>query len=188
MSSKDKLFQLLYKNSFLYDPNKRFKLSSGKYSDFYIDGKKTTLTGEGMALVGEVIWKEIKNLNIDAVGGLTLGADPIVCAVVMQAFKDGKKIDGFIVRKEPKGHGTKSWIEGNIKKGMKVVIVEDVVTTGASALKAIERAEEAGLKVIKVIILVDREEGGKQAIEEKGYDCLAIFSRSDFMKLHKKDA
>jgi len=137
-----------------------------------------------MTLIGKVFWEEIKNMNIDAIGGLTLGADPIVCAVVMEAARKGKEINGFIVRKEPKGHGTKRFIEGNIKKGMKVVIVEDVVTTGTSVLKAIKRAEEAGLKIIKVITLVDREEGGKKIIEREGYNFSSIFTRSDFFRLH----
>ena len=182
MDTRKKLWKLLYKNSFLYDPIKGFNLSSGGHSDVYFDCKKTTLTSQGMILVGQLFWEEIKGTTVEGVGGLSLGADPIVCATVMHAAREGKEITGFLVRKKPKKHGTQRWIEGLIKKGMKVVIVEDVVTTGGSVLKAIFRAEEAGLQVIKVITLIDREEGGRTVIEGKGYEYIPIFTRSDFIK------
>lgn len=186
MEAKKRLLKLLYKNSFLYDPIKGFTLTSGKKSGVYFDCKKTTLTSKGMVLVGQLFWQRIKGLDIKAIGGLSLGADPIVCATVMQAAKEGEAIDAFLVRNEPKGHGTKGWLEGNIKEGIKVVIVEDVVTTGGSVLKAISKAEEAGLKVIKVIMLIDREEGGREAIETKGYECDTIFRHLDFMEFKKE--
>jgi len=182
MDTRKKLWKLLYKNSFLYDPIKGFNLSSGGHSDVYFDCKKTTLTSQGMMLVGQLFWEEIKGTTAEGIGGLSLGADPIVCATVMYAAREGKEITGFLVRKEPKKYGTQRWIEGLIKKGMKVVIVEDVVTTGSSVIKAIFRAEEAGLQVIKVITLIDREEGGRTVIEGKGYEYIPIFTRSDFIK------
>jgi len=186
MSARKELWRLLYKNSFLYDPIKGFNLSSGGHSDVYFDCKKTTLTSQGMMLVGQLFWEEIKGTLAEGIGGLSLGADPIVCATVMHAAREGKEISGFLVRKEPKKYGTQRWIEGLIKKGMKVVIVDDVVTTGSSVIKAIYKTEEAGLEVIKVITLIDREEGGKTVIEGKGYEYIPLFTRSDFIKLKEK--
>ena len=182
MEAREKLLKLLYKNSFMYDSDKGFKLSCGAHSDVYFDCKKTSLTSEGLMLIGELFWEEIKNLDVEAIGGLTLGADSIVCATAMHAAIKGRKIDAFIVRKEAKKHGTQRWIEGNIRKGMKVVIVDDVVTTGASTLKAIQKAKEAGLEILKIVVLIDREEGGREAIERQGYEYVSIFTRSDFIR------
>jgi len=117
-----------------------------------------------MYLIGELIFSLISSSKPDAIGGLTLGADPIAYAVCLTSYLKGTSIKAFTVRKEPKGHGTKQWIEGDIKEGERVVIVEDVVTTGGSTIKAITRAQAAGLEVIKVVTLIDREEGGKEAI------------------------
>jgi len=151
-----------------------FTLASGKKSDFYIDCRKVTLDPAGAKLVGKLILDKIKGLKIDAVGGLTLGADPIVGAVITLG-----NIPGFIVRKQEKEHGTKQKIEGHIEPGWRVVIVEDVATTGSSALQAIRAAEEAGAKVSKVIALVDREEGSREALA--GYDFDTIFKKSELM-------
>ncbi len=151
-----------------------FTLSSGKKSGFYVDCRKVTLHPEGAKLIGKIILDKIKGAKVDAVGGLTLGADPITSSVVMLS-----DIPGFIVRKKEKEHGTKQKIEGMIAPGWNVVIVEDVATTGASALDAIRAAEEAGAKVVKVIAIVDREEGASEAL--KNYDFDPIFRRSEFM-------
>lgn len=186
MKAKQKLLRLLYRDSFKYDPNKGFKLSCGKRSDRYFDCKQTSLSPEGLSLIGQVLWSEIKNLNIDAIGGLTLGADPLVCSTAIYAAQKGKSIGAFIVRKKTKKYGTQKWIEGKIKSGMRVIIVDDVVTTGNSTLEAIKRAEEAGLKVIKVVVLIDREEGGRENIEQKGYKYTSIFTYSDFVQLMKE--
>jgi orotate phosphoribosyltransferase len=117
----------------------------------------------------------------EAVGGITLGADPIVTAVSLTSALRGKPIPAFIIRKEPKKHGTAQWVEGtkNLKPGMRVAIVEDVVTTGASTLRAIERAEGAGLSVSRVLAIVDRNEGGAATIAEKGYRLEAMFLKED---------
>ena len=151
-----------------------FTLSSGKKSDFYIDCRKVTLHPQGAKLIGKIILEKIKGLKVDAIGGLTLGADPITGAVVTLS-----NIPGFIVRKKEKEHGTKQKIEGIIAPGYNVVIVEDVATTGASALQAIEAAEAIGAKVIKVISVVDREEGAAEAL--KGYDFEPIFKKSELI-------
>lgn len=152
----------------------KFTLASGKTSDFYIDCRKVTLDPQGAKLIGTIILDKIKDLKVDAVGGLTLGADPITSAVVTIG-----DIPGFIVRKKGKEHGTKQKIEGLIEIGWKVVIVEDVATSGSSALQAIKAAEEAGAKVIKVIAIVDREEGAAETL--KNYDFDPIFKKSDLM-------
>ena len=152
----------------------KFTLASGKSSDFYIDCRKVTLDPQGAKLIGNIILEKIKGLKADAVGGLTLGADPITAAVVTLG-----NLPGFIVRKKGKEHGTKQKIEGMIEAGWKVVIVEDVATSGASALQAIKAAEEAGAKVAKVISIVDREEGATETL--KNYDFDPIFKKSDLM-------
>jgi orotate phosphoribosyltransferase len=152
-----------------------FTLSSGKTSDFYLDCRKVTLHPRGAKLIGQIILEKIKGLKVDAIGGLTLGADPITSAVVTLS-----DFPGFIVRKEEKAHGTKQKIEGIIEPGWNVVIVEDVATTGESALKAIKAAEDAGTKVVKVIAVVDREEGAAAAL--KDYDFDPLFKKSELVQ------
>lgn len=151
-----------------------FILSSGKKSNFYIDCRKITLHPEGSRLIAKIIMEKIKGLKVDAIGGLTLGADPITSSVV--AISD---IPGFIVRKKEKEHGTKQKIEGHIKAGWNVVVVEDVATTGASALQAIEAVEAVGAKVVKVIAVVDREEGAAEVL--KNYDFDPIFKKGGLL-------
>ena len=149
-----------------------FTLSSGKKSDFYVDCRKITLHPQGARLIARIILEKIKGLKVDAIGGLTLGADPITSSVV--ALSD---IPGFIVRKKEKAHGTQQKIEGIIGPGFNVVVVEDVATTGASALQAIEAVEAIGAKVVKVISVVDREEGAAAAL--KNYDFDPIIKKSE---------
>ena len=158
-------------------------LASGKPSTFYIDCKQAVLTAEGHHLVGEVICDLLANVapDVKAVGGLTMGADPIASAVATVSWQLGRPIDAFYVRKEPKGHGTQKWLEGDktVVAGTKVAIVEDVCTTGGSTLKAIERARLHGLEVVRVIALVDRGEGGREAVEKEA-PFNALFSAHDF--------
>ncbi|MBI5701613.1 orotate phosphoribosyltransferase [Candidatus Saganbacteria bacterium] len=151
-----------------------FTLSSGKKSNIYIDCRKITLHPKGARLIAKIILEKIKGLKVDAIGGLTLGADPITSSVV--ALSD---IPGFIVRKKEKEHGTKKRVEGIIAPNYNVVIVEDVATTGGSALEAIKAVKELGVKVIKVISVVDREEGSTEAL--KDYDFDPIFKISDLL-------
>ncbi len=158
-------------------------LASGRRSNFYFDGKQTTLHSRGGLLVGQAFWEEVKQFGetIDGVGGLTLGADPIATATSIAAQLDGSNVHAFIIRKEPKGHGTGQWLEGrkNLPSGSKVVIVEDVTTTGGSSMKAVERAEEEGLEVVGIITLVDREEGAREAIEGAGQVLRTVFTKSE---------
>jgi orotate phosphoribosyltransferase len=163
---------------------RKVTLSSGKESDFYIDCKRTALTAEGHFLIGRELFAAIREKapGATAVGGLTLGADPIASAVSLTSYLSGVPLTALIVRKEPKGHGTGQWVEGRVlvEAGTQVAVVEDVVTTGASTLRACERIELEGLKVAHVFALVDREEGGREAVEAKGYRLSALFTRRDF--------
>ena len=176
-----RLLELLRTHAF---ERKQITLSSGKQSDFYIDCKQVTLTAEGHFLVGQLFRAVIARVapTAEAVGGLTLGADPLVSATSLMSFLAGKPMHGFLVRKEPKGHGTGQWLEGRtrLRAAMPVVILEDVVTTGASTLRAIERARAAELDVVHVVALVDREEGGREAVEAHA-PLTALFGRSNFL-------
>ncbi len=181
------LLQVLYVRSFKYDPEGGFTLSSGQKSDVYIDVKKTSLSSEGMQLVGYACYQELKLAPVDGIGGLTLGADPIAYATAMVSTQYGKPLDVFVVRKEPKGHGTQQWIEGNLQAGANVAIIEDVLTTGASAIQAVKKAREAGLNVIGVLALVDREEGGADnVLKECNCKVKSLYKKSDLMELHEK--
>lgn len=181
MTEKQRLKKIIIELSY---EKRNVTLASGRQSDFYFDGKQTTLHPEGGYLTGKLFFEAIKDVEgVEGVGGLTLGADPIATATSVVSFLEGKPVPGFIIRKEPKGHGTGAWLEGrkNLKPGSRVVIVEDVVTSGGSSLKAIKRAEEEGLKVLGVVTLVDREEGGRENIEAEGYWLKSIFTKAEIL-------
>ena len=139
-----------------------FTLASGKKSTYYIDLKEVTLDGEGISLVGKALYPVVKSWGVDAVGGLELGAVPISTAVCMVAAMEGENLRNVIVRKEAKGHGTRKMVEGSLFPGMKVAVVEDVVSTGGSSLRAVRWLREAGLEVAGVVAVVDRLMGGSQ--------------------------
>lgn len=183
MNEREKLKELLKKNSLKFGD---FILASGKRSNHYFDSKLTTLTAEGSYLVGKCFFEIIKRNNIEAdlIGGMTLGSDPIVTAVALISHIEGKPINAFIVRKEPKGHGTQNFLEGFVEKNQKAIIVDDVVTTGGSTFKAIEKAESFGLKVVAVIALLDREEGGGEELS-KNYPFYPIIRKSEIMQEEK---
>jgi orotate phosphoribosyltransferase len=159
-------------------------LSSGLKSNFYIDCKQVSLDAEGHFLIGQLFRTVIEAVAPTAagVGGLTLGADPLASAVSTMSFLAGKPLHAFIVRKEPKGHGTSQWVEhgSRLPTGSPVVILEDVITTGASTLRAIERARGAGFDVVHVVALVDRLEGGGDAVVAQS-PLTALFTRKDFL-------
>ena len=180
VKQRDRLLELLRNRAFA---EREVTLSSGKKSNFYIDCKQVSLMAEGAALIGELFHALVEASAADAVavGGLTLGADPLATATSIASFRAGKPRDAFIVRKEPKGHGTNQWLEtAGLVPGAKVVILEDVVTTGASTLRAIERSRESGLVVLRAIALVDRLDGGREAVE-KECPLTALFSKTDFL-------
>ena len=183
---REKLLEIIYRRSFRYDPEFGFKLASGKSSDVYIDLKKTVLSSEGMEFTGSVIYDLLKGSGIVGIGGLTLGADPIAYAAAMVSNIDGVPLDVFIVRKEVKGHGTKRKVEGSLGEGDKVCIVDDVITTGGSTIKAIEGARSAGLEVVKVVALVDRQEGGGENIfKASGIELEAAFTKAELLEFGK---
>jgi len=146
----------------------QFQLASGRVATYYLDGKQVTLDAEGAALVAQGLLEKLAEHLPHAVGGLTLGADPIVGAMLAIAGMRGLALRGFLVRKEPKGHGTQRYIEGPVLPGDRVVIVEDVMTTAGSSLVAAERATEFGLKVERVLAVIDRLEGGREALQARG--------------------
>ena len=157
-----------------------FTLASGKKASYYLDGKQVTLDSFGAMLVAEGILSLLGDKLPAAVGGMSIGADPIAAAVVTLAGVRGLPLKGFMVRKEAKGHGTNRYLEGPVQPGDEVVIVEDVVTTGGSSLLAIERCEEFGLKVARVIAIVDRLEGGAEAFGARGYQLSSLLTIRDF--------
>ncbi|MFZ4855701.1 MAG: orotate phosphoribosyltransferase [Desulfuromonadaceae bacterium] len=181
MSEREQLKKIIMELSY---EKRLVTLASGRQSDFYFDGKQTTLHAEGGFLVGKLFYDAIKDVEgVQAVGGITLGADPIATATSIAAHLAGQSMHAFIIRKEPKGHGTGQWLEGrkNLPAGTRVVIVEDVVTTGGSSMKAVRRAEEEGLVVLGIVTLVDREEGGRENIEAEGYWLKALFTKSQLV-------
>ncbi|MFB3766005.1 MAG: orotate phosphoribosyltransferase [Methanotrichaceae archaeon] len=154
-------------------------LSSGKMSKYYIDCKRVTLTPEGAYLTAKIMLEMVRP-EISAVGGLTLGADPIVSSIAVLSHIQERNLSALIVRKEPKKHGTMSFVEGPaLEKGSKIAVVEDVVTTGTSIIKAIKRVEAAGYKPVQVIAILDRQEGGREALKAEGFDLESIFTRDD---------
>jgi orotate phosphoribosyltransferase len=179
-NSNEKLFNILYTRAFKYSDNPPFTLTSGAISPYYFDCKAATLDPEGCTLIGQLIFQKIKEWDIDAVGGLTLGADPISLSIALEAFKNNAFIYPLIVRKEPKKHGTQKWIEGILDKVKKVMAIDDVITTGKSTIQAIEKLRESGLIVEKAFVIIDREEGGRENIEKIGVEVLSLFKRSDF--------
>lgn len=158
-----------------------FTLASGRTSHYYVDGRKVTLAAEGAALIGAGVLEAIADLpGVAAVGGLTMGADPIVGATLAVAGAGARPgLRGFLVRKEAKVHGTGQLVEGPVESGMDVVIVEDVATTGGSALKAVEAAEAIGAKVVRVVALLDRLEGAAAAFAARGIDFRALATIRD---------
>lgn len=191
---KDRLIRLIYEKAFKYSEEPVFKLASGSMSNYYFNCKTVTLNPEGMYLIGNIVFEMVRDFNIKGIGGLTLGADPIADAVAYTSYLKEKPIEAFVVRKSAKSHGTMQWIEGNVKAGDRVVIVDDVITTGKSTIEAIARAKEAGLQIVKVIALVDRQEGGYEnivkALEDIKVDYKlveSVITRDDVMALYKKN-
>lgn len=182
MDERQRLKELLLAKSYREGT---FTLTSGKTSDFYIDGKQTTLDAEGGYLCGRLLYELIREETgpIAGVGGMTLGADPLVTAVSIVSHLNKHPIPAFIVRKEAKGHGTGNFIEGkaNLAPGCRVALVEDVVTTGGTLIQVIKRVEDEGFKVGLVATVVDRQEGGAETLAGHGYPLKAIFTRAQLI-------
>ena len=181
---KEQLRALLQEKSVCHG---NFTLASGAKSDFYVDARVTTLDPRGACLIGELGWQLVKETasklgrHVNAIGGLTLGADPVALSIGMAAQLEDPStpLQVFTVRKSVKEHGRLKRIEGNFSPGDSVVVVDDVITTGGSTIQAIDAIEEAGGHIAFVVVLVDREEGGREAIERRGHMVVPIFTRSD---------
>ncbi len=182
MDYREKLKEMIKERALKVADKPIFKLSSGKMSTYYMDLRTITLDPEGGYIIGNLIFEMVKDKNPDAIGGLTLGADPISYATSMISYIKKQPIKPFVVRKEPKGHGTGKQIEGNVQPGEKVFIVEDVVTTAGSSLKAAKVAKDFGLEILGIIAIVDREEGGEENIKKEGFEFFPIFKISEFLK------
>lgn len=180
MSPDPRLVSLLVERSL---SRGTFTLSSGKTSTYYVDARLTTMSPEGQALIGVLGLAALASRGIrpDCVGGLTLGADPVAYAIAHASAATSNPIRAFTVRKEPKAYGTAKLIEGPFRAGDRVVVVEDVITTGASAQRAIRAVRDAGGSVIGVLAVVDREEGGRATLEEEGVPILTLSSISDLL-------
>lgn len=178
MYEKDALIAIIRQKALKFG---QFTLASGKKATYYLDGKQVTLDPHGSRLVAEGILDLLAEGRMPAaIGGMAIGADPITAAVVTMSSVRGTPLSGFMVRKESKGHGTNQYIEGPVGPGDEVVIVEDVVTTGGSSIKAIERAEAFGLKVVRVLAIIDRMEGGAEAFTARGYPFSSLLTIRDF--------
>ncbi|APS00700.1 orotate phosphoribosyltransferase [Pajaroellobacter abortibovis] len=181
---RNRLFHLLWTYSWEERP---VLLASGRPSHFFIDCKRTVLRAEGHALVGSCFWEMLQTLPkpCSAIAGVELGGCPLVSAVACLSFQKGHPLDGLYVRKSAKDHGSMQLIEGggHLPPGTAVVFLEDVITTGSSALKAARHLQEGGYQISGIVALVDREEGGREAIEQANIPCLALFTQSDFRKM-----
>lgn len=189
---RERLLDLLVRDSYRRAADERFELSSGRRSNYYVDCKATTMRGEAMPLIGR-LFAEMIPPNAEAVGGLTLGADAIAGATAFYCETTGRRLNSFTVRKTPKKHGLMKFVEGC--PGSRVVVVDDVVTTGDSTIYAIRKCREAGFTVVGVIVLVDREEGGIEAVKAaagRETPVTAVFKRSElearWRALHGSDA
>ena len=175
---KDKLLTIITEQSY---KEGKFILVSGKESNYYLDGKMTSLDAEGGTIISVLFLRMLKN-DVTAIGGISVGADPLSSGVSQIGYLLGKKVNAFYVRKEPKKHGTSKWIEGPLKASEKVAILEDVVTTGGSSQRAIEKVTEFGCKVEQVLALVDRNEGGREAFKNLNIDYKFLFDINEVIK------
>jgi len=176
---KNRLRSLLLEKSVVR--GREFKLASGKTSDFYVDARVTTLDAEGATLCGRIFFEMLSAFQVDAVGGYSIGADPIVSAIAVISYQEKKPLPAFIIRKEEKSHGTRKMIEGNFRSGMRVALFDDVITSGGSIINGARQVEAEGGQVEVIMAVLDREEGGREAIESHGYRFLSIFTKKDLL-------
>ena len=181
MSHRDRLRQLLVERSVRLGD---FTLASGAKSPYYIDARRTTMSAEGQFLVGHVAYQAVVEsaLDVTHVGGLTMGADPVAYSIAHRSFQEGRPIDGFSVRKKPKGHGTGQLIEGGLPTGARCIMVEDSMTTGNSTLKAVEAVEGHGAEVVGVLTLVNRSEGAEALYRSRGLPLIWIFTGQELLE------
>mgnify|MGYP001024821491 CR=1 FL=1 len=180
MNARQRLMEILVERSVRVGD---FTLASGARSDYYVDARRTTMSAEGQHWTGKVCLDALLESNLDPthVGGLTMGADPVSYALARETFEQGQPLDGFSVRKQAKVHGTGQRIEGGLPVGARCLVIEDSMTSGGSALKAIEAIEEFGATVVGVLTLVDRQEGGEARLAEAGYPLIAVYSGPELL-------
>jgi len=177
-TERDRLRQMLLDRSMRFG---EFVLSSGATSNYYIDVRKTSLHPEGLRLISRMFWDVLKSDRVTAVGGLTLGADPLVSGLMLHAAEQGQTLEGFLVRKTTKDHGLRGQVEGNLAGHKRIAILDDVITSGESALIAAEAAESYKAEVVRVLAVVDREQGAAQVFEQRGYSFSALFSIDELL-------
>jgi orotate phosphoribosyltransferase len=177
-TDRDQLRQMLLDRSMRFG---EFVLSSGATSNYYIDVRKTSLHAEGLRLISRMFWEIVQNDNITAVGGLTLGADPLVAGLMLYAAEKGKTLEGFLVRRTTKDHGLRGQVEGNLAGHKRVVILDDVITSGESALIAAEAAESYKAQIVRVLAVVDRGQGAPQIFQQRGYPFTSLFSIAELL-------
>lgn len=185
LEMKKRLARLLIEKSYLEGD---FTLTSGQKSDYYFDCKHTALHPEGSWLIGRFFLDMIRARgDVQGVGGMTLGADPLISAVTVVSHIEGYPLPGFIIRKQPKGHGTNQYLEGlnNFEPGMNVCLLEDVITTGGTLLKAVDRVREQGLNIVAIMGVLDREQGGRENIAAAGFELQTIFTRKELVETAK---
>lgn len=178
---KQELIDMLCRKSFQYSEEPRFRLVSGRMSQFYVNCKPTTLHPRGMYLVGALVYECLAGEDIVGVGGMTFGADPIAVATAYTSGVRGNPMYAFSIRKTQKDHGIVRWIEGDVKPGDRVAVIDDVATTGGSTLKAIERARQENLEVVKVVVLVDRQEGGMENLRGQVPNAVSVVTREELV-------
>src|SRR2546426_6795206 len=178
MTDRDSLRRMLLERSMRFG---EFVLSSGATSHYYIDVRKTSLHPEGLQLISKLFWNVLAKDNITAIGGLTLGADPLVAGVMLHAATEGKMLEGFLVRQTTKDHGTRGQVEGNLAGHKRIAILDDVITSGESALIAAEAAETYKAEVVRVLAVVDRAQGAAQTFQQKGFPFTSLFSIEELL-------
>jgi orotate phosphoribosyltransferase len=176
---RERLLELIRERSYRRG---EFKLVSGRTSNFYFDGKMVELMPEGAHLIGEVVFEALKDKQFDAIGGMAVGAVPMVTSAVISCFHHGRKIEGTFVRSEAKGHGTQKVVEGKLDRGDRVVIVDDVATSGKSLKQAIDAVTEMGAQVVLVLALVNRQEGAEEFFRQEGYPFEWIYTKDEVME------
>lgn len=181
---RERLKELIIERSFLYSEEPKFRLASGRISNYYINCKPVTMDPEGLYLIGNILFDMLESIDIDAVGGLTLGADPIAYAVSYTSYLRGKPIRAFVVRKEQKDHGTGKLVEGNVKEGDRVVIIEDVITTGSSTLKAYRALKELGADIVGIVAIVLRPEDKEEEFLKLNLPVWPIFEVDELKRAY----
>jgi orotate phosphoribosyltransferase len=177
-ADRDSLRRMLLERSMRFG---EFVLSSGATSNYYIDVRKTSLHPQGLQWISRLFWTVLEPEGITAIGGLTMGADPLVAGLMLHSVQAGRPLDGFLVRRSAKDHGTRGQVEGNLAGHKRVAILDDVITSGESALVAAEAAESYKAQVVRIVTVVDRNQGAAQVFQQRGYPFTALFTVNDLM-------